>query len=436
MRAMSVWLELCKEIWWHTYIVGGAVRDFILWADSHDIDIATDIEIEDIVNRFETYDIWKNKDFGIVVVKYKWLDFEVAHFRKEWVYSDWRHPDEVELVYNIEDDLARRDFTMNAMAYDGKNIIDPFWGQEDLKKKRLRFVWDWKSRIKEDWLRVLRAYRFAAKYRLDIIDEDIMCNFDLSNISQERITQELIKVAWYGSKELAFYIHRLNLNNINFIPELQQNCEHQLKHHPEWDVYSHIVHCLSAVNHRDYLTNLCILFHDLWKFYVQKEIDNKIVYYWHDVGGAEKMYEVGNKIKLSNDEIKTISFVCRYHMVFWELYNMSKSKQLNIILDENFEYLLKTCEADELGRLYLSDVWRFRRIRDFAEGLGREYRNKKHLEDRLNGLFTGKDILELRPELAGKQIWLAKQNITELIINVWFDITRKEVLKFIKIYNA
>ena len=150
-------------------IVGGAVRDIILGKEPHDVDIATNMDMDKVAELFKSFDIGKSQDFGIVAVPYKGFTFEIAHYREEFGTSDARHPDQVRDVDNFEQDSARRDITINSMGLDvNGTIIDYQGGLADLKNGLVRAVGNPGERIREDALRIIRAIRFAAKFGFDI----------------------------------------------------------------------------------------------------------------------------------------------------------------------------------------------------------------------------------------------------------------------------
>lgn len=435
---MSKAISLMKEIGGETYIVGGAVRDLVLGLNPQDIDLATNVDIEDICARFKTHDIGKNKDFGIVVVEYKGSEFEVAHFRADGVYTDGRRPDSIQYVKTIEEDLARRDFTINAMAFDGEKVIDPFGGMEDLEKGIVRFVGKAEDRIAEDKLRILRAYRFSAKLKFAIKDEEVMRGYDIySNVAMERIMEEIRKVAEYGGKELAWFIDKMRNNEIIINEIMQEDRPHQHKHHPEGGVYSHILHCLNYCDteHGNYLTRLCVLWHDIGKDYTYQVRDGVPTYWGHDKVGAEKMEVIGSNLKLSAAEIETIKYVCENHMIWWELPNMKKARILEVALHKDYDKLKITTRCDELSRLYLGDYDRWRTVLTKINEVAEQYKNMETYRSMMKEKVDGAKIMKLRPELVGKWIWACKKATEEYIVDFWWDISQEDVDLFIKGYK-
>ena len=184
------------------YLVGGALRDQILGRAASDYDIATSLPPERIESVFQEEQTYRTgKRFGTITVRMDGLSAEVTTFRTESDYSDSRHPDHVKFVPDLESDLARRDFTINSMAYNPfltSGLIDPFHGKEDLKRKRIRTVGNPRERFREDPLRILRAIRFAAQLDFEPEEETekaiMECRIWLNRISRERIREELVRL--------------------------------------------------------------------------------------------------------------------------------------------------------------------------------------------------------------------------------------------------
>lgn len=190
-------LEIIESHQYQAYFVGGCVRDSLLNKAITDIDIATSATPEEIMALFPTV-IPIGLEHGTVLVRHGQVSYEITTFRTESTYSNQRHPDEVSFVTNIQEDLARRDFTINAMALDYKDqLTDPFCGQIDLDRKMIRTVGLPKERFQEDALRIIRALRFSSQLGFTIEQDTLVqmkqLNHTLDNISVERITQEMDK---------------------------------------------------------------------------------------------------------------------------------------------------------------------------------------------------------------------------------------------------
>jgi tRNA nucleotidyltransferase (CCA-adding enzyme) len=224
-------------------MVGGVVRDLVMGnSNVHDVDIACNAPLAKLEAKYQTHDIGKSKDFGIVTIRFEGHDFEVANFRTESGYSDNRRPDNVEIVNDFESDSKRRDFSMNAMGLNSQgDIVDYNGGIEDIHNKVIRAVGDAKSRFTEDALRLMRAIRFASKFGFEIETETEKAIKDLAftikNLSTERVRDELFKTAELGGKALAFYIRKLDKVGLleRILPEIKelQKFKHPHIHHPE-----------------------------------------------------------------------------------------------------------------------------------------------------------------------------------------------------------
>ncbi len=322
------------------------------------------------------------------------------------------------------------------MAWDGKQIIDPYGGQLDIKSGIVRFVGSPEERIKEDGLRVLRAYRFAARYRFDIEGEKWMRGFDFTHISQERITEEIRKTASYGGYALAFFMDRTERNDVITIAEIQRETgSHQVKHHPEGNVFQHIIHCLSVSESKDYLTNLAILFHDIGKTYTKKTRLGHEVYHGHDIVGATNMSVIGARMKLSNDEIETIKYICNWHMFWRQLPQMKVSKLLEVTLHKDYEILCAVTKADEMSRLYLGDINKRTKVRTDIETKKAFVEDKLDYDNKVKSFDIAKKILMFRTDVQGKEIGVLKKAAIEMLVDKRFESTTEEVTTFIFNYK-
>ena len=204
MKEIAIeFINILEEHNYKAYIVGGFVRDYLLGIESHDIDITTNATPKDIGNVFDNIKVKKNinleDNYGSVQVIYKNIVFEVTTFREELEYFDNRHPSRIRYINDLEPDLKRRDFTINAICIskDGK-IIDPLNGQEDLQKKIIKTIGDSKKSFQDDALRILRAIRFSVTLNFELDKEIIKaiktCKKYLKNISYEKKKLELDKI--------------------------------------------------------------------------------------------------------------------------------------------------------------------------------------------------------------------------------------------------
>jgi tRNA nucleotidyltransferase/poly(A) polymerase len=332
------------------YIVGGTVRDLILNRVPKDIDVCTNVPIDVIESLFLTHDIGANKTFGILVVEYKGDNFEIAQFRTEDVYSDGRRPDKVTFVSTFKEDATRRDFTINSLAIDYEgNILDYYNGIEDIKNGIIRTVGDPDVRFKEDYLRLIRAIRFSCTLRM-VIESNTITSIrnnahNITNISQERITSELLKMANKKGTFFAFgIITLLSTKLLQYVlPEiyLMNNFEHSPEHHPEGNVLVHTIAALVTNEIKDPILNWCILFHDVGKIKTFELMGGKITYHKHDIVGSKMIHEIAERMKLDNNTRDAMKFCAKNHMKIHGILEMKKSKIIRLMNSPYWDILVQ-----------------------------------------------------------------------------------------------
>lgn len=299
------------------YAVGGCVRDAVLSRNVNDIDICTSATPEEVEKVLETNGI-KFVETGLkhgtitAVVEHK--PFEITTFRTDGEYLDNRRPENVTFVTDLKEDLSRRDFTVNAMAYNAQEgIVDCFGGIEDIKNKLIRAVGDADTRFNEDALRIMRALRFAAVLGFDIEEgtkKAIFKNKDLLlNIASERIYTELIKLLMgdYCEKVLLDYREVIAV----VIPELKpcfdfpQNSKWHI-----YDVYTHTVKSTALAPLKDYM-RLSLFLHDIGKPFCKTTDENGQDHFkGHAKVSAEKAHDILKRLKVSNEVLnKTVTLI-------------------------------------------------------------------------------------------------------------------------------
>ena len=316
-------------------LVGGSVRDAILGRPVTDIDMATPMQPEEVMDRMKGYKIIPSGiDHGTIKVMLDRTEVEVTTYRVDKA-CDGRHAD-VEFTGSLEDDLARRDFTINAMAWDGTQLIDPYGGEDDCKWKMLRAVGNPKRRFREDYLRPIRGFRFAAILDFDIVAPTFTAAFEVDPASQigtgqtvsfERVITEfdkVFKIADSAScEQFITYMYELGVLSKLF-PELDLGPKpcHELAqspvHHPEGDVLTHIA---KATGHAKGVEGRWIaLMHDVAKP-ITAEWDPKGIgnqwysFYGHDKVGAEMIKtKIKDRLPLSNELVKKAALCARWHL--------------------------------------------------------------------------------------------------------------------------
>ena len=307
------------------YIVGGSVRDILLEVSPKDYDFTTNIAYSTLKELFKDYNPKEiGKHFGILMIKINGIHYEIAKFRKDIGILNGRHPESVKFVDEIAEDLKRRDFTINAMAYSRKNgLIDLYNGSSDIKNKLIRFVGDPSLRIKEDALRILRAVRFVSALGFDLETETkkaILKNkLQLKKISKERIREEFSKILLsdYVDKGLLLMkelgILEIIIPEIEMLYEFNQNNPH---HHK--DVFAHTVSVVKNTQ-KDLLTRITALFHDIGKPNTHSIDKNGIShYYGHENNSAEIASAALRRLKFPNDFIRDVDVLIRNHMIIFE----------------------------------------------------------------------------------------------------------------------
>ena len=344
------------------FLVGGAVRDELLGVGSHDYDFATDATPNEVTAMFRNV-IPVGIQHGTVVVLFEGEQYEVTTFRTEGDYSDNRHPDEVHFVRNIDEDLSRRDFTINALAWDLQNkcLKDNFDGKGDLKRKVIRAIGNPDERFNEDALRMLRACRFAAKLEFTIDEETLASMTRLShliqNISEERIRDEFIKMM--GSPRPSVGIEYMRVSGLlDFIlPELMKGYGVVQNRFHKFDVYYHNVYSCDAAPADNYIVRIAALFHDIAKPQAKRakadelENENENSFYNHDIVGERVAKHILRRLKFTNEDTKKIRHLIKNHMFYYtdDWTDGAVRRFLRKVGVENLPDLFALREADRLG---------------------------------------------------------------------------------------
>lgn len=302
------------------YIVGGAIRDSLLKNGNNDFDFATDAKPTDVLKMFKTV-IPTGIKHGTVTVLYKNHSFEVTTFRSDGIYSNFRHPKNVEFVISLEEDLKRRDFTINALAVDPfeGRIIDYHQGLKDLKEKKIRAIGDPNKRFEEDALRILRGCRFASQLQFEIEEKTLLAmnklSTNLKEISNERIRDEFLKII-ASEKPSVGLLAMLNCKALNIVlPELVDSIGVIQNELHQSDVFNHSISACDFVPKEKVLVRIAALFHDIGKPRVKNITDDKrITFYRHEKESALITGNVLERLKFPNIQIKTIVNLVENHM--------------------------------------------------------------------------------------------------------------------------
>ncbi|MDP3785201.1 MAG: HD domain-containing protein [bacterium] len=388
------------------YLVGGCVRDLILGRTPQDWDITTNARPEKIQELFPK-SFYENK-FGTVSVVTgsedpKLRNIEITPYRLEGKYSDKRHPDEVKFADKLEDDLSRRDFTVNSMALGIKGesyfITDPFSGQNDLKKKIIEAVGDPEERFAEDALRIMRAVRLAAElgFEIEPKTEKALKNKVnlLQMIAKERIRDEFSKVIM-GQKPSSglgmlreFGILKL------FSPEIEEGWGVGQNKHHIYTVWEHNVRSLdhAAKEKWPLVVRMSALFHDIGKPRAKEGDGPDSTFYNHEVIGAKMSAQVLSRLKYGNDFTEKVAKLVRYHLFYYNVDEVSESSVRRLISrvgPEDMEDLIRVRICDRIGSgVPKAEPYKLRHFRFLVEKLQRDPITVKMLK------INGNKIMEI-----------------------------------------
>jgi len=349
-------IETIQAAGFEAYAVGGCVRDSILGRVPDDWDITTSAEPSQVKELFRRT-IDTGLQHGTVTVMLDKEGFEVTTYRIDGKYEDGRHPTEVTFTACLEEDLKRRDFTINAMAYNEQDgLVDIFGGMEDIEKKIIRCVGDPEARFGEDALRIMRAVRFSAQLGYEIEEKTkraiIKLAPTLKQISAERIQVELMKLLVSPNPDYIELAYETGITKVIF-PEFDKamECEQNTKHHC-FTVGRHIVETLKQVP-ADKVYRLGMLLHDIGKPGTKTtDEEGKDHFHGHAVAGEEMAKEILRRLKFDNDTIYKVTKIVRYHDYGIGVCPTKKSvrKAINKIGEDIYPYMFAVRKADILAQ--------------------------------------------------------------------------------------
>jgi len=401
--------DTLEKAGFEAYLVGGCVRDLFMDREPKDWDITTNARPEQIIELFEKT-VYENT-FGTVGVivsrettpslflpldkgempKAEGVIIEVTPYRIEEKYSDFRHPDEVKFSDNVEDDLKRRDFTVNSLALNSKgHLVDLFGGIKDIKDKTLKAVGSPDERFQEDALRMLRAVRFSCQLNFSVAYEtmeSILKNADLiKKISEERIRDEFEKIITSANPSSGVVmLQKFGLLK-NIIPELEEGigCEQSGEH--IYDVWDHLLHALAhaADKNWSFEVRLAALFHDIGKPKARRDTqvrDHRLVaqkegmqrdaggkkkytFYGHEVVSARMTRKIMERLKFPKKETELVEKLVRNHMFFSDTELITLSAVRRIVAkvgEENIWLLMEVRECDRVGMKKKETPYRLRK---------------------------------------------------------------------------
>lgn len=403
---------------YEAYAVGGCVRDSILNRNPDDWDIttsATPLETKALFAR--TFDT--GIEHGTITVLLDKDAFEVTTYRVDGAYMDNRHPSEVTFTRSLKEDLLRRDFTINAMAYnDREGLVDIFGGMEDLKNQRIRCVGTAKERFSEDALRILRAIRFAAQLGFEIEEEtkegirELAPN--LASISAERIQVELIKTVTSKNPSLLRMAYELGITKV-ILPEFDAMMvtEQETPHH-SYNVGEHTLKTMEHIS-ADKVLRLAMLFHDIAKPTMKTIDENGRAHFkMHDIKGVEMTKEILKRLKFDNDTLNKVTKLVQYHDYRMPAEPQNVRRAMNKIGVELFPYYLEVRKADTLAQSEYKQEEKLKNIQEI-EACYQEIMEKQECVSLKTLAITGNDLIATGME-PGKEIGETLEWLLELVI--------------------
>ena len=357
--------KILRDAGYEAYLVGGCVRDLLLSRTPKDWDVTTNAKPEQIQALFP--ESFYENDFGTVGVKTgsenpSLTIVEVTPYRTESEYSDKRRPDAVSFGESLEEDLARRDFTINAIALDDSkgHIVDPYKGQDDLKKKVLRTVREPEERFEEDALRLMRAVRLVAELNF-ALDSDTAAAIqqkaaNLGHVSRERIRDEFSRILLSDQPMMALTLSQ-QLGILQYMaPDLIRGIGIDQNQAHSFDVFGHLMRSMQHAADKgwDFDIRLAALFHDISKPETRRWSDEKKdwTFHGHEVVGARVAEKALKELRFSRETIEKVTKLIRWHMFFSDPDQITLSavrRMIRNVGEENIWHLLNLRICDRIG---------------------------------------------------------------------------------------
>ncbi|MDP2647947.1 MAG: HD domain-containing protein [Candidatus Yanofskybacteria bacterium] len=418
-------LEKLQSSGFQAYAVGGCVRDLLLGKKPHDWDITTNAVPAQIQEIFP--ESFYENNFGTVTVRTESDDPALQHiqitpYRKEAKYTDKRHPEEITFASKLEEDLSRRDFTINAVALDKDgSVTDPHGGQADLKNKIIRTVGNPDERFNEDALRLLRAVRFAAVLNFNIEPETFEAVKNnrhwLEAISKERIRDEFLKIieSENAYKGVLLFLETGLLEHT--VPELLEGVGVEQNLHHIYTVWEHNILALKYTVEKKYPTHvrLAALLHDVGKPRTKRGQGKNSTFYGHEVIGARMTAQIMERLKFSKEIAEKVIRLVRYHLFYYNVGEVTEASVRRLLVKvgpENIEDLLKVREADRIGSGTPKAVpYKLRHLKYIIDKVSHDPISVKMLK------VDGKNIMEILKIEPGPKIGLILNSLLAEVLD-------------------
>lgn len=430
-------LDKFQKSGYEIYVVGGAVRDVLTGKEVYDWDFTTNATPEEILKVFP--EGFYDNQFGTVGLAHESspVPYEITTYRTESEYSDRRRPDKVEWGKSLEEDLARRDFTMNALAISPDlSIIDPYSGQEDLEKKLIRAVRDPHERFNEDALRMMRAIRLGAQLGFQIEGETFKAVKKhaqlIRHVAMERVKVELFKLL--ASKHPKHGIEQLHETGLMeyILPEFEEGYGSEQKspgRHHIYDVATHQLLSLENCPSTDPLIRFATLIHDIGKPKTRKVTKDGIVtFYNHEVIGARMSKEIAARLRLSKKEAGRLWLLIRWHQfsVDDRQTDSALRRFVKRVGKENLQDMLDLRTGDRLGGGASETSWRLEKFKKRLEEVQKQPFSVADLK------INGKDVMEILKIKPGPEVGMTLNALFKEVEKDQKKNTREYLLKKLK----
>lgn len=452
--------ETLKKHKFEAFLVGGCVRDLLLGKEPADWDIATNARPEEIQKIFPD-SVYENK-FGTVGVKSEGTRekelgtriIEVTTYRLEGKYTDKRHPDEIKFAKTIEEDLARRDFTINAMAipltHDTKlktnngEVVDPYGGQKDLKAKLIRAVGNPEERFNEDALRLMRAVRFSAQLNFKIEEQTAAAIKKhaglLEFIAKERVRDEFEKLIMTENAVMGIEEMRKSGLLKHVLPELEEGVGVGQNKHHVYTVYEHNMKSFEYAVSRNFPFHLRIasLLHDIGKPRTKQGDGLDSTFYGHQVIGERMVLEIMDRLRFARDLSEKVALLVREHMFVYDPETVTLAgvrRLLRRVGTENIDDLFKVREADRIGSgVPKAQPYRLRYLKAMVEKVQKDPISPKMLKIKGDAVM---EILKIEPgPRIGKILAILLDDVLENPQTNELEILKQRVIELGQMHDA
>lgn len=434
--AVNSIIQALENCGYEAYMVGGCVRDCIMGREPNDYDICTSATPDDIIKTFPNEHIIPTGiQHGTVTLIINHESYEITTYRIDGKYSDSRRPDSVEFTKDLTEDLKRRDFTVNAIAYNPHmGLSDPFCGLDDINNKKIRCVGSAKERFGEDALRIMRAIRFSSQLGFAITPdterEIHMQYLNLENISIERINSEFCKIA--QSKD--FFIELLSYKDVFslFIPELNDMLGFQQNNpYHAYDVYEHTIHAIEKCDSHDLIVRLAVFFHDFGKPHSFQDGNDGIRHFkGHGRVSADITDSIMKRLRFDNDTRNKVVELVYYHDATFEARAKYIKRWLHKIGEEQFRRLLAVNLSDIMGHKPECDTSRIKKVKEIEKLLG-EVLSKDSCFSLNDLAVSGRDLIGIG-YLPGQTLGITLHRILDCVIAEEVDNEKECLLEMAK----